>query len=84
MVNKQKEAALFICVTSLTLRPREAGGYRNLGGVERLSALTNLTELNWGGVAGKLASISALSKLEHLNLRGAKVKSLDELTALTV
>ena len=70
-------------LTSLTLRPRPQGGYGSLGGVEQLERLVNLTELDWGGRAGKLETISSLPKLERLSLRGAKVRSLDDLTGLT-
>lgn len=70
-------------LTSLILRPVPAGGYRTLGGVEWIAGLTNLEELDWGGRAGDLTQLEALSKLKKLNLDGAKIKDLTPLTALT-
>ena len=70
-------------LTSLTMRPDAAGGVRSIGGVERLTALTNLTELDWGGRAGKLDEIAALSKLEKLRLSGARVTDWRALTRLS-
>ncbi len=70
-------------LTALALRPRPAGGYASLGGVEQLELLVNLTELDWGGRAGRLETISNLPRLERLSLRGAKVRSLEDLTCLT-